>query len=409
MLIHEVAGGITAIDGITASGISAGIKKNGRPDLALIFSQTPCAVAAVFTKNNCPASSIVFNKIRLRGKQAQAIICNSGNANAATGARGMDHTKTMAQLTASALGISEKLVFVASTGVIGEPLPIEKIKNAIPTLTSSLSKNGGHSASLAIITTDTFTKEVALSSQVGSKKVCIGGMAKGSGMIHPNMATMLAFLTTDTLIAPNLLQQALREASDHTFNCTTVDGETSTNDLVILLANGRAGGSPILKVGSPYRQFVTLLESACLALAKMIIKDGEGATKFIEVRVLGAKNNKSAREIGFSIAKSSLVKTAFFGQDANWGRIVAAIGNAREKIDLAKLDIVFGRTSPAGSTLLLKGGVYQGKEAESRVSAYLKNKELCLTVNLHNGIGSSTVFTSDLSYDYIKINATYRS
>lgn len=402
-------GGVTAVKGFTAAGISAGIKKNGRPDLALIFSQMPCAVAAVFTKNNCPASSIVFNKIRLRGKQAQAIICNSGNANAATGARGMEHTKTMAQLTASALGISEKLVFVASTGVIGEPLPIEKIKNAIPILTASLSENGatchagGHSASLAIITTDTFTKEIALSSQVGSKQVCVGGMAKGSGMIHPNMATMLAFLTTDALIAPNLLQQALREASDRTFNCATVDGETSTNDLVILLANGRAGGSPILKIGVPYQQFVTLLEAACLALAKMIIKDGEGATKFIEVRVLGAKNNKSAREIAFSIAKSTLVKTAFFGQDANWGRIVAAIGNTREKIDLAKLDIIFGKTR------LLRGGVYQGKEAESHVAAYLKNKELCLTVNLHKGYGSSTVFTSDLSYDYVKINAAYRS
>ncbi len=396
-------GGITAVKGFTAAGISAGIKKNGRSDLALIFSETPCAVAGVFTKNNCPASSITFNKARLRGKQAQAIICNSGNANAATGERGMDDTKSMARMTAQSLGISEKLVFVASTGVIGEVLPIEKIKTAIPILTASLSENGGHLASEAIITTDTFTKEIALVGRVGSKYICVGGMAKGSGMIHPNMATMLAFLTTDALIDPDLLQTAIREASDNTFNCTTVDGETSTNDLVIILANGRAGGNPIRKVGAAYREFVVLLENACLHLAKEIVRDGEGATKFIEVRVLGAKSNKSAREIAFSIAKSSLVKTAFFGQDANWGRIVAAVGNTGEKINLAKLDIVFGKT------LLLQGGVYQGKEVESRVSAYLKNKELCLTVDLHTGSGSSTVFTSDLSYDYVKINAAYRS
>ncbi len=398
-----VSRGLTSVTGFTASGISAGIKKNGRTDLALIFSPTPCAVAGVFTKNNCPASSIVFNKVRLRGKKAQAIICNSGNANAATGKRGMDDTKTMARVTADHLGISEKLVFVASTGVIGEMLPIEKIKNAVPTLTASLSKNGGHLAAEAIMTTDTFTKEIALTGRVGLKNICIGGMAKGSGMIHPNMATMLAFLTTDAHIDPNLLQAALREASDNTFNCTTVDGETSTNDLVILMANGRVRGALIDKKDAVYRQFVALLEKACLHLAQQIIRDGEGATKFIEVRVLGAKSNKSAREIAFSIAKSSLVKTAFFGQDANWGRIVCATGNTREKINLEKFDLAFGKT------ILIRGGVYQGKEAESRVAAYLKDKELCLTVNLHAGLGLARVFTSDLSYDYVKINAAYRS
>ncbi|MBI3358099.1 MAG: bifunctional glutamate N-acetyltransferase/amino-acid acetyltransferase ArgJ, partial [Nitrospirae bacterium] len=399
----KTGGSLTDVSGFTAAGISAGIKKNGRPDLALIFSQTPCAVAAVFTKNNCPASSILFNKARLRGKQGQAIICNSGNANAATGAHGMDDTKTMAEVTARCLGIPQNMVFVASTGVIGESLPIEKITKAIPILTTNLSENGGHAASEAMMTTDTFAKEIASAGRVGSKEVCVGGMAKGSGMIHPNMATMLAFLATDALIDPDLLQEALREASDRTFNCTTVDGETSTNDLVILLANGRAGGNPIRKVGAAYRQFVAVLEGVCLSLSKMIVKDGEGATKFIEVRVRGTKNNRSARDIAFSIAKSSLVKTAFFGQDANWGRIVAAIGNTKEKINLAKLDIAFGKT------LLLRGGVYQGKAAESRVAAYLKGKEICLVVDLHNGLGLAVVFTSDLSYDYVKINAAYRS
>ena len=395
--------GLTAVSGFSAAGMSAGIKKNGKPDLALIFSETPCAVAAVFTKNNCPASSILFNKERLKTKRGQAIICNSGNANAATGKQGMDDTKTMARETALALGIDEKLVFVASTGVIGEPLPIHKIKKAIPYLAASLSDHGGHAASTAIMTTDTFTKEVALSSRVGSKDVCVGGMAKGSGMIHPNMATMLAFLTTDALIDPSLLQEALREATDLTFNCATVDGETSTNDLVIVLANGHAGGNAISKRGVAYRQFHALLEGVCFNLAKMIVQDGEGATKFITICVRGARRNQSAKEIAFSIAKSSLVKTAFFGQDANWGRIVAAAGNTSEKINLAKFDLAFGET------WLLQNGVYQGKEAESQVAAHLKGKEPRLVVDLHNGTGSATVFTSDLGYDYIKINASYRS
>ncbi|MEK7286330.1 MAG: bifunctional glutamate N-acetyltransferase/amino-acid acetyltransferase ArgJ [Nitrospirota bacterium] len=403
MMIQNIKGGITAVAGFSAAGISSGIKKNGRPDLALILSEKPCMAAAVFTKNQCPASSITFNKSLLRSKKGQAIIVNSGNANAATGVQGMCDTKRMVASAAKQLGISQRLVYVASTGVIGEPLPIEKIEQAMPLLSKALSNQGGQLAAEAIMTTDTFVKEVAAVGKVGRKEVRIGGIAKGSGMIHPNMATMLAFLTTDVTILPDLLQAALREVTDRTFNCTTVDGETSTNDLVILLANGQGKADLISKRGEAFRQFVSILYEVCKQLSKMIVLDGEGATKFITVDVVGAKSNRAAREIAFSIAKSSLVKTAFFGQDANWGRIVAAIGNTPSKINLSKLDITFG------AIRLIRNGVYQGKVVEARVSEYLKKKEVSLSVDLKSGSGRSTVWTSDLSYDYVKINAAYRS
>ncbi|MEK7702339.1 MAG: bifunctional glutamate N-acetyltransferase/amino-acid acetyltransferase ArgJ [Nitrospirota bacterium] len=403
MSIRNIKGGITAVAGFRASGIASGIKKNGRSDLALIFSETPATAAAVFTKNQCPASSITFNKRVLRSKKGQAIIVNSGNANAATGDQGMCDTKTMAAITADCLGLSPHLVYVASTGVIGEPLPIDKIAKGVPILASALSNSGGLAAAEAIITTDTFVKEVACVGKVGSREVCIGGIAKGSGMIHPNMATMLAFLTTDATIRPDLLQEALQEVTDRTFNCTTVDGETSTNDLVILLANGQKKTDLISKKGEAFSQFVSILYEVCRQLSQMIVKDGEGATKFITVAVSGAMNDQAARAIAMSISKSSLVKTAFFGQDANWGRIVCAIGNTKAKINLLKLDITFG------SIRLIRNGVHQGKRIEDKVSEYLKEKEVSLSVDLKSGSGSSTIWTSDLSYDYVKINAAYRS
>jgi glutamate N-acetyltransferase/amino-acid N-acetyltransferase len=402
MSIREIAGGITAINGFTASGLSAGIKKNGRPDLALIVSRTPCQVAAVFTKNRCPASSITFNKAQLRTGMGRAIIANSGNANAATGIQGMKNTKQIGKTIAHALDIPLQSVYVASTGVIGEPLPMDKLQQAIPNLVAALSRKGSHAAAEAILTTDKRVKEVALVGPVGGSTVRIGGITKGSGMIHPNMATMLAFLTTDVAMESALLQEALKAVSDRTFNCITVDGETSTNDLVILFANGQAG--KIRKKGAAYDQFVALLEAVCLRLAKQIVQDGEGATKLIEVSVGGApRSNKMARQIAFSVARSSLVKTAFFGEDANWGRIVAAIGNAGAPVRMERLDILFGKTP------LLRGGVYQGKQAEELASAHLKEKEVTLSIHLHSGPGTATVWSSDLSYDYVKINAAYRS
>ncbi len=402
MSIHEIPGGITAIKGITASGVAAGIKKNKQRDLALIYSATPCTVAGVFTKNRCPASSIQFNKARLRKRQGQAIIANSGNANAATGPRGMEDTKWMARVTAQSLGIPEHLVYVASTGVIGEPLPVEKIQQALPGLTAALSKENGRAAAEAIMTTDKMVKEFAVEGPVGQSRIKIGGITKGSGMVHPNMATMLAFLATDASVDPALLQEGLREVTHRTFNAITVDGDTSTNDLVLLFASGQKG-SLINQKGKPYQQFLALLEAACSRLAQMIVQDGEGATKFITVQVIGATHDRAARQIASSIARSNLVKTAFFGQDTNWGRIVAAMGNAGVAINLAKLDITFGKIP-----LLLKG-MHQGKEVEAEVNAYLKNKELMLSVDLHEGAGTATFWTSDLSEDYIRINAAYRS
>ena len=400
--MQEIKGGITAVDGFTAAGAFAGIKKNGRPDLALVFSETPCVAAGVFTKNQFPAPPLLLDRAHLRTRRGQAIIVNSGNANAFTGDRGYEDAEAMADATAQALGISRKSVYVASTGVIGEFLPIDKIKKSIPDLAAQLSREGGLSAAEAIMTTDTFSKEAAFSGAVGKGEVRIGGMAKGSGMIHPNMATMLGFLATDAAIAPPLLQEALRAAVDRSFNRITVDGDTSTNDMVLCFANGKSG-RPITTKGKAYREFALLLEAAALSLAKQIVKDGEGATKSIEIVVTGAPDDRSGHRIAEAIAKSSLVKTAFFGEDANWGRIVAAIGNAGIRLDPKKLDLAFGAVP-----LLLKG-IHQGKGVESEVTALLKKREIQVNVNLHAGKGRATVWTSDLSFDYIKINASYRN
>lgn len=400
--MEQIEGGITAVEGFAAAGTFAGVKKVERPDLALIFSDTVCNVAGVFTRNRFPAPPILLDRKHLRKRKGQAIIANSGNANAFTGERGYRDAEAMAEAAARALTIPIESVYVASTGVIGEFLPIEKITGAVPRLVSQLSQNGGRAAAEAIMTTDTFSKEVAFAGEVGRQRVHVGGIAKGSGMIHPNMATMLAFLTTDAAIQPRLLQEALRQAVDRSFNCTTVDGDTSTNDMVLCFANGRRG-KEIRSKGAAYHQFVSLLEAACLSLAKMIVRDGEGATKMVEIKVTGARSDSAARRIAESIACSNLVKTAFFGQDANWGRIVAAIGNAGVPVDPEEIDLSFGPVP------LVRKGVYQGKEAESKVAALLKQREIELGIGLHSGKGRATFWMSDLSFDYVKINAAYRS
>lgn len=399
---RTIKGGVTAVSGFTATGLSAGIKKNGRRDLALIVSETECTVAAVFTRNRFPAPPLLLDKKHLRSRLGRAIVANSGNANAFTGKRGYQDAEAMAEATAQTLGISAELVYVASTGVISEFLPAKKILQAIPRLVSSLSDEGSKAAAEAIMTTDTFPKEIAFSAEVGRHTIRVGGIAKGSGMIHPNMATMLAFLTTDVRIDPDLLQEALRQAVDHSFHRITVDGDTSTNDMVLLFANGTKG-EKITSKGRAFRQFVALLEKASLSLAKMIVKDGEGATKLIEINVSGARSHQTAHQIAMTIARSSLVKTAFFGEDANWGRIVAAIGNAGVPIRPEKIDLRFGRTP------LVRSGTYLGKAAESKISVYLKKPEISLTLSLNSGKGTSTVWTSDLSLDYVKINALYRT
>lgn len=400
--MEQIEGGITAVDGVTAAGIFAGIKKVGKLDLALIFFESVCNVAGVFTRNRFQAAPLLLNRKHLRKKKGQAIIVNSGNANAFTGERGDRDAGAMVEAAARALNVPVESVYVASTGVIGEFLPIEKITGAVPQLASQLSRRGGRVAAEAIMTTDTFPKEIALVGEVGREEVRVGGMAKGSGMIHPNMATMLAFLATDVAIQPRLLQEALRQAVDRSFNCTTVDGDTSTNDMVLCFANGQRGRE-IRSKGAAYNQFAALLEKACLSLAKMIVRDGEGATKMIEIKVTGARSDSAARKVAEAIACSSLVKTAFFGQDANWGRIVAAIGNAGVSVEPEQVDLSFGPVA------LVRKGAYQGKDAESRVAALLKQQEIDLTIDLHSGRGHATFWTSDLSLDYVKINAAYRS
>ncbi|HIE66119.1 MAG: bifunctional glutamate N-acetyltransferase/amino-acid acetyltransferase ArgJ [Nitrospira sp.] len=399
---RRLKGGLTAVRGFTAAGLSAGIKKNGRTDLALIVSKTDCSVAGVFTRNCFPAPPLLLDKKHLRNRRGRAIVINSGNANAFTGKRGYQDAEAMAEATAQTLGIPSEWVYVASTGVIGEFLPVKRILQGIPRLALSLSDQGSKAAAEAILTTDTFPKEIAFSAKVGGQTIRVGGIAKGSGMIHPNMATMLAFLTTDVRINPDLLQEALHQAVEHSFHRITVDGDTSTNDMVLLFAN-ETKGEKIRSKGRAFRQFVSLLETTSLALAKMIVRDGEGATKLIEIQVLGARSNPAAHQIAMTIARSSLVKTAFYGEDANWGRIVAAIGNAGIPIRPEKIDLSFGRTP------LVKKGIYLGESAESKISNDLKKREICLTVSLNSGKGNASVWTADLSLDYIKINALYRT
>lgn len=400
--IKRIAGGITSVNGFHAAGLPAGIKKGGQLDLALIYAEKPCAAAALFTKNQFCAAPLLLNKRHLKKGGGRAIIINSGNANAFTGKQGERDAEAMVRETGRQLNIPTESVYVASTGVIGERLPTAQILKAIPSLTSAISKKGSSAAAAAIMTTDTFSKEVAYEGKVGTETIRVGGIAKGSGMIHPNMATMLAFLSTDMAIEAKLLQDALREAVDHSFHCITIDGDTSTSDMVLLFANGQKGAL-IQSKGARYEQFVTLLTAACLSLAKMLVKDGEGASKLIGIRIIKAKNDEAAHQIASSIACSLLVKTAFFGEDANWGRIIAAIGNAGVPVLPEEINLAFGPIE------LVRKGVYLGKDAEAQVSSYLKRREIDLTLTLHSGDGAATVWTADLSHDYVKINASYRT
>jgi len=332
-------GGITSVNGFLASGVSCGIKKDSKLDLALIFSEKVSAAAGLFTTNRFIAPPLILTKKNLRKGTGQAVIINSGNANAATGSRGYEDAIEMGVLTARELGIDSSLVSVASTGVIGEPLPMDKIRSGIDLAVNGLKKNGGKDAARAIMTTDIFFKETAVRRMIGGKEVTVGGIAKGSGMIHPNMATMLAFIVTDAAISSTLLKNSLRKATDLSFNMITVDGETSTNDMVLCLANGMSGANEIKEGSSELNEFQSLLEYACLSLAKMIVKDGEGATKFVTITVDSARNFKDAKKIAMSVGRSLLVKTAFFGEDANWGRFMAAIGYSGVKVDEGKIDI----------------------------------------------------------------------
>lgn len=396
-------GGITSVNGILASGVSCGIKRDSKLDLALIFSEKVSAAAGLFTTNRFIAPPLILTKKNLRKGIGQAVIVNSGNANAATGSRGYKDALEMGALTSKELGIDSSLVSVASTGVIGEPLPMEQIRPGIPLAVNGLKKNGGKDAARAIMTTDIFFKEAAVRGMVGGKEVTVGGIAKGSGMIHPNMATMLAFIVTDAAISSALLKNSLRKATDLSFNMITVDGETSTNDMVLCLANGMSGAKEIMEGSSELKEFQSLLEYVCLSLAKMIVKDGEGATKFVTITVDNARSFKDAKKIAMSVGRSLLVKTAFFGEDANWGRFMAAIGYSGVKVDEGKVDIYYDGVK------IVDSGIGAGRRADLLASRVLKKKEFSVRIDLKAGKEKATVWTTDLSHDYVRINASYRS
>jgi len=395
--------GITAPRGFRAAGLHCGIKKAGVLDLALIVSDRSGPIAGVFTTNQVVAAPVTLDRLHLRQGVGRAILINSGNANACTGRPGMAAAQRTAAVVARTLGIPLHEVFVGSTGVIGRPLPVDRILKAVPHLFERLSSLGGLNAARAILTTDLKPKTIARRARINGRTVIIGGMAKGSGMIHPAMATMLGYLTTDAAITRTALQRALRQAVDESFNCVSVDGDTSTNDTVLCLANGLAGNRPIMEGTPAFRQFVRLLTEACQTLALAICRDGEGVTKVVKIDVQGARNTLQAKQVANTIGTSNLVKTALFGEDANWGRVMAAIGRAGVTLDPAQIDVSFG-----GVPMVSKG-VSLGPAAERRIAKVFRCKEFTIQVKLGKGRHRSHLWTTDLSYDYVRINASYRS
>ncbi|MCD6185191.1 MAG: bifunctional glutamate N-acetyltransferase/amino-acid acetyltransferase ArgJ [Deltaproteobacteria bacterium] len=387
--------------GFKAAGVAANIKKDGTKDLGLILSETDASAAAVFTRNLIKAAPVILDEERIKKGRCRAIIVNSGNANCCTGINGMKNALAMAKVTASELGISEELVLVASTGVIGEQFPIEKITAAVPEIKDSLSSNSFTDFAQSIMTTDTYPKIVSQKGKIDGKVYTVTGIAKGSGMICPDMATMLAFICTDAEIAPDMLKDILVTSTERSFNRITIDGDTSTNDTVIIMANGCSGA--VIKNDSQKEIFQNMLDNTMLSLAKMIVKDGEGATKLVEIIVKGASSNKDARIVADTVANSSLVKTALFGEDANWGRIIAAAGRSKAPVKPDQIDIFFD------NIMMVKNSTGCGSKAESDATDILKKPEFSITLNLNMGTGYASVFTCDFSIDYVKINADYRT
>ena len=387
--------------GFQAAGVACGLKKKGQKDLGIIYSDVAANVAGVFTQNLVQAAPVVLDRQRITRGSCRALIVNSGNANCCTGDKGMQDAKRMARCTAAAAGLAEEEVLVASTGVIGEPLPIEKIENALPALFSNIRREGISDFAQAIMTTDTVPKVVSRRGQVDGKTFTVTGVAKGSGMIKPNMATMLCFVMTDIIASPAILQSMLVAAVDRSLNRITVDGDTSTNDTVLIMANGMSGIETMDQ--GLQGVFQPVLDDVLVNLAKWLIKDAEGATKLIEIVVNGARSNPDAYQIADTIANSNLTKTALFGEDANWGRILAAIGRAGVQLDPQKIDVFFG------PVLLVQNGMGCGPTAEAEATAILQRPEFDITVDLKEGSGNSFMFTCDFSIDYVKINADYRT
>ncbi|TCO71059.1 glutamate N-acetyltransferase [Marinisporobacter balticus] len=397
---------ISDVPGFKAVGIHSGVKKNGNNDLCVIYSEKPAVAAAVFTKNKVKAAPVLVSMEHIKSENIQAIVANSGNANACTGSKGFDNAVTMTNITAEALGLSAKEVMVASTGIIGFPMPIDKITSGIETACKQLSKIGGESAAKAIATTDTFTKKITVEITIEDKPIYISGIAKGSGMIHPNMGTMLSFITTNINISKSLLQFVLKSSIENTYNMVSVDGDTSTNDTVIVMANGQAENTFLYAMNGHYMQFKEALDFVNKELAKMIAKDGEGATKLIETDVIHAKTIADAKLCAKSVIGSSLVKSALFGSDANWGRILCAIGYADGNFMPEKVDISF--KNDVGIIQVAKNGMGIPFD-EPLAKSILEQEYVNILIDLKDGEHSATAWGCDLSYDYVKINGDYRS
>ena len=401
-----VSGGVCAAKGFTAGGVHCGIRKNrSKKDLALIFSQVPAAAAAVYTTNLVKGAPLVVTKQHLSDGVAQAVICNSGNANTCN-ANGIEIAEQMSDLTAQALGIKASDVVVASTGVIGQPMTIDPIAGGMEALKNSLSENGSADAAEGIMTTDTVLKEIAVEFELGGKTCHIGGIAKGSGMIHPNMATMLVFIATDAAISPAMLQKALSTDIADTFNMVSVDGDTSTNDMVTVLANGMAGNETVASEGADFTAFMQALNTVTVYLCRKIAGDGEGATKLLECKVTGAADVATAKTVAKSVICSSLLKAAMFGADANWGRVLCAIGYSGADVDVNKIDVSFA--SPAGEIAVCKNGA--GVDfSEEKAKEILTEEEIDILIDLNSGEAAATAWGCDLTYDYVKINGDYRT
>ena len=404
-----ITGGVTAAKGFLAAGVKAGIKYQNRKDMAMVYSKTPCRAAGVFTTNVVKAAPVLWDKEVVESEwEAQAIVVNSGIANACTGKLGYEYCRETAGAAADALEISPQSVLICSTGVIGMQLPMEKMTEGVRMLAKAIKpgEEAGTDAAKAIMTTDTRNKQVAVKVTIGGKEVTIGGMCKGSGMIHPNMCTMLAFVTTDVNISKKLLQEALSADVQDTFNMVSVDGDTSTNDTLLVLANGQAGNHEITEKGADYDTFVEALHYVNETLAKKIAGDGEGATALFEVKVIHADNKEDAKTLAKSVITSSLTKAALFGHDANWGRILCALGYSGAKFDPEAIELYL--ESSAGKILIFKDGM-AADYSEEEATRILSCSEVTALVDMKMGEAEATAWGCDLTYDYVKINADYRS
>lgn len=405
--MKQTRGGVTAAKGFTASGIHAGIRKNQeKKDLALVWSEVPCNAAAVYTTNVVKGQPLIVTREHLADGVAQAIIVNSGNANTCTGDAGIAAARRMASLVSEHLPVKAENVVVASTGVIGQQLDVSVIEKGMDALVAGLSKAGDIDAREAIMTTDTVKKELAIQIELSGVTVTIGAMAKGSGMIHPNMATMLGFITTDCAISTEMLQKALSASVKRTYNRVSVDGDTSTNDMVVILANGMAGNTPIDSDSPDFREFADALNWLNTQMARMIARDGEGATKLIECTVEGVATEDKAEQLAKGVICSSLVKAAMFGADANWGRILCALGYTRQDFDPEKVDVAF--ESPSGYIEVCRAGSPLNF-SEEKAKKILSYQEVAILINMNEGDAQATAWGCDLSYEYVRINGDYRT